>query len=100
MLNSKLKLSKYKRKQMTVEEIDHYENSDENGNYLIEEIDYCSYTIGIWKLAKPDEDCPYLVTNDFSGDDEDYAKTEDEAYRIVTHIKEEIEDEENYYEED
>lgn len=84
-------LSKYQRKQMTPEEIDQYENTDDNGNYLEETIERGEYTIEIWRLKIPIFGFPYKVVNDYRYNDEiDMAETRHEANGFVADMLEDI----------
>jgi hypothetical protein len=91
------KLSKYQRKNMTAEEIEEYEKDiDEDGYELVESIDYEAYIIEI--SHNPKEVDKWKVWNDFD-EQEWFTDNREHANSMIEDIKEDIQEEIDYYDE-
>ena len=96
----KKELSKYQRKNMTVEEIkEHEKDVDADGYELILTEDYGGYTIDTRKRLDDSGAVEWKVWNDFD-DREDFAQEAEQLTRIIEELHDEIDIDESWEEED
>lgn len=94
------KLSKYQRKNMTPEAITEYEKDvDADGYELIKTDGYGGYTIETRKGVDDSGAVEWKVWNDFD-DHEDFAENEKQVDNIIQDLRDEIDEEIAYFDEE